>query len=51
MTRKSKKGIVGKFPNANKRRGPVGPGIDFVEEHLRTGSEIENAVEKRMHDQ
>jgi hypothetical protein len=50
LTRKSKKGIVGKFPNANKRRGPVGPGIDFVEEHLGTGPEIERAVEKRMHD-
>jgi len=47
MTRKSKKGIVGKFPNANKRKGPIGPGIDLVDENLTSGPEIEEAVRKR----
>lgn len=48
MTRKSKKGIVGKFPNANKRKGPVGPGIDLIDEHLGSGPAIERAVKERI---
>lgn len=46
MVRKSRKGIVGKpLPTAIDRY-QVGPGIDFVDQHLSTGKEISQAVER-----
>lgn len=45
MTRKSKKGIVGKANPTPSVRYNVGPGLDFVEENLRYGNEIKAAVE------
>lgn len=49
MTRKSKKGIVGKYPDV-KNRGEVGPGIDFVKDNLTTGAEIEEAIKNKKRD-
>lgn len=46
MVRKSKKGIVGKRTIPGSGFGTPGPGIDFVEEHLTSGREIEEAVHK-----
>lgn len=48
MTRKSKKGIVGKAIPSPSQRPEVGPGIGFKEHDLRTGKEIEEAIEDRM---
>lgn len=44
MTRKSKKGIVGKSVPTESKRYKIGPGIDFVDMNLRTGEEIIEAV-------
>lgn len=44
MTRKSKKGIVGKSIPTASRRYKVGPGIDLIDHNLTTGREIEEAV-------
>ncbi|TDT61169.1 hypothetical protein [Fonticella tunisiensis] len=46
MTRKSHKGIVGKAMPTVSRRYKVGPGIDFVDENLTRGSEINKAIHK-----
>lgn len=48
MTRKSKKGIVGKAMPTLTQRPEVGPGIGFKEHDLRTGEEIEKAIRDRM---
>ena len=39
--KKSKKAIVGKFANTNKRKGSPGAGIDLADENLVLGPEIE----------
>lgn len=48
MTRKSKKGVVGKAMPTQSQRPEVGPGIGFKENDLRIGEEIEQAVKDRM---
>lgn len=47
---KTKQGIVGKYPMASKRKGSVGPGIDFVENHLGSGPEISKEFKKRRNE-
>lgn len=47
---KSKQGIVGKYPMASKRKGSIGPGIDFVDEQVRSGPEITKEFRKRRND-
>lgn len=44
MVRKSKKGIVGKALPTLSHRYKVGPGIDFVQDNLISGTEIASAV-------
>lgn len=51
MTRKSRKGVVGKAMPSNKRIHKIGPGIDFVKEGLRFGDEIDRAVRKAEEEQ
>lgn len=48
MTRKSKKGVVGKAIPTLTQRPEVGPGIGFKDEDLRTGQQIEQAIKDRM---
>lgn len=47
---KSKQGIVGKVPMASKRKGNVGPGIDFVDENVGSGPEIAKEFKKRRNE-
>ncbi|MCM8710699.1 hypothetical protein M2651_06615 [Clostridium sp. SYSU_GA19001] len=49
-TGKSAKGIVGKFPMASKRKGPIGEGIDFVQKNLTTVPEIDKTIKNRKDD-
>lgn len=49
-TGKSDKGVVGKYPMASKRKGPVGAGIDFVQKNLTTVSEIDKTLNNRKED-
>jgi hypothetical protein len=46
MTRKTKKGIIGKARITAKKRPDIGPGIGFQELGLTTGEEIAEAIEK-----
>ncbi|MDF2521580.1 MAG: hypothetical protein K0R84_2208 [Clostridia bacterium] len=48
MTRKSKKGIVGKATPTFTQRPEVGVGLGFKEDNVKTGLEIEQAVKDRM---
>jgi hypothetical protein len=49
-TGKSKKGIVGKFPMASKRIGPVGEGIDIRSNNLTTSHDIDKTIKNRKED-
>lgn len=46
MSDKTERGIVGKYPCANKRKGEVGPGTDFVEQNLTSNRLIEQSVKE-----
>jgi hypothetical protein len=46
-TGKSAKGIVGKFPMASKRKGPVGEGVDFVQKNLTSVPDIDKTLKNR----
>lgn len=46
-TGKSKKGIVGKVPMASKRKGPVGEGIDIMDNNLTTAHDIDKTIKNR----
>lgn len=43
-TGKSKKGIVGKMPMANKRTKPVGEGIDIMANNLTSSHQIDKTI-------
>jgi hypothetical protein len=47
---KSAQGIVGKYPMASKKKGTVGPGIDFVDEKTGSGPEITKEYKKRRNE-
>lgn len=49
-TGKSSKGIVGKFPMANKRKGPVGAGIDFTQHSLTNAHDVDKTIKNRKDD-
>jgi hypothetical protein len=51
MTRKTKKGIVGKKIPTLHDREDVGVGISFTQEHVSNGDAIENLVEKKKKQQ
>lgn len=51
MTRKSKKGIVGKGTHAGEPGNEIGPGLDFVKDELKFGKDIDNAVKDAKHKQ
>lgn len=46
-TSKSSKGVVGKYPMASKRKGPVGEGVDFIQKNLTTVPEIDKTLKNR----
>lgn len=48
MTRKTKKGIVGKAMPTPSQRPKVGVGIGFKENNLTTSEEIDQAIKERM---
>lgn len=47
---KSSQAIVGKYPMASKRKGTVGPGMDFVDENIGSGPEIKKEFKKRRNE-
>jgi hypothetical protein len=47
MTRKSKKGIVGKGEPTLTQRKDIGPGISFTDENLISSDEIEREILRR----
>lgn len=51
MTRKTKKGIVGKKMPTSLEQEEVGVGISFTQEHVYDGDEIEALVRKRKKQQ
>lgn len=51
MTRKTKKGIVGKKIPTSLEREEVGVGISFTQEHVYNGDKIEALVQKRKQQQ
>jgi hypothetical protein len=51
MTRKTKKGIVGKKIPTLHNREDVGVGMSFTHEHVSDGDAIENRVEKKKKEQ
>lgn len=50
MTKKSKKGIVGKAIPTQHERYEVGPGIDLIDENLKNGKEIAEKAEMKKKD-
>lgn len=46
-TGKSSKGIVGKVPMANKRKGPIGEGVDLVQKNLTSAHDIDKTIKNR----
>lgn len=51
MTRKTKKGIVGKKEPTSLEKEKVGVGISFTQEHVYDGDEIESLVAKKEKEQ
>lgn len=50
MTRKSKKGVVGKAIPTQHKRYEVGPGIDLIDENLKNSKEIVEKTEDKKKD-
>ena len=51
MTRKTKKGIVGKKIPTSLEQEKVGVGLSFTQEHVYDGDEIEAMVRKKKEEQ